>query len=299
MKSLRISDFPSERDETIARWWPIQMEPIPASGERFTIGVAVVGKDGAIRIQMTPGLEKLRYILGEEAHVIERAARITLSALEQHFLHHGGAESVGEFVPPFASVKLGEPRSASGGNLDGIVRQAIALSSSIAEIPRAEVHGIEGASSASKAITEAVREIVVKEYPQLADSFNVPLYGRASRKAPILGFVNRETVANFGVVGAARINQSLEKARNGMWALDLYRTLHPDLSPRIYRMYLQRPSVADITLPREKAKEIDEACAEVVYEGTQKDLTVDIYDSPEAIAKDLLTRVHPNQRSLM
>jgi hypothetical protein len=299
MKALKVSEFPAERDEVTACWWPIQMEPIPASGERLTIGVVVASESGVL-VQPTPGLDKLRFVFGEEAHVIEHSARITVSALEEHLRKRGGAKSIGDFVPPFASIHLGSARSASGDNLEGIVHQAIALSSSIAEISQRSIAGEERSRHlGSKALTESVRQIVVSQLPQLSDSFNVPLRGIASRRVPVLGFVSREIVSNFSPIGPTRVNQSIEKVRTGMWALDLHRTLNPDFSPGIYRMYLHRLRAEDKLLQTKQLKDINEACAEIAYEGSKKDITIDIQESLQGIAKDLLSRVKAYRPTLV
>ena len=71
--------FPSPRDELHTRWQAIQIEPIPASGERLTVGVAVVGYHGC-QVKLAPGLERrLRCLYDDSADTIIDAATPTMT----------------------------------------------------------------------------------------------------------------------------------------------------------------------------------------------------------------------------
>jgi hypothetical protein len=286
MKTLDVSDFPPGRDQTTARWWPIQFEPIPASGEFFTIGVAVVA-DKDSRVRTVPGLNKFRLLLGEDVRVIEEAARITLSSLQQHLHLHPQTSPI-DFKPPFASVRLGKERIASGASIDGIVQQAISLSSAIAEPPETSLEIQKAATVQAPTLTESVRDIIVSRAPELSKSFEVPLFPSKSKKAPVLGFVSQQAIANFSLIGAARINAGLDRARTGMWALDLHRASYPEYRREVYRLYLQVPTQET---SKKKVDELDEACREIQYEGSKKQLAVVIKDSAQSIANDLLVQL--------
>lgn len=286
---LKQTDFPTSRDALRATWRPIQIEPIPNSGERLTVGVVVMSAS-EYKIKSAPGLKLLQDVYGDRASAIVDAALLSLQNLEE-FIKRNGSGSIQEFNAPFTSVMIGEERDASGDDLQTIAGNALMLSSSLSQ-PKAvtEPAAAQVRQSGMGRLTGAVREIVVDKRPGLKDAFNVAIKTEISKRAPRVGFLGQRTVANFNTIRPDKVTNSLHQVRTSLWILLLHKDMDVFARQAAHVIYLQRPEQDDPRWTAEQITETHDACKEVEFEAAREDILVSSKVTPDSIASDLLKR---------
>ena len=300
MIDLSPDEFPTGQNGLEARWRPIQIEPVPGSGERITVGVAVAG-DGGYVVELAPGIDKLDCLYGREARAIIDAATLSVASLDQHLRDHG-PDAWNSFEAPFISVDFGEERVASGSSLEGIAHQAFTLSSSlmvsqrqqIAEIPSTAIAKLvedHSPVATETKLTKSVREIVTRERPRLEEAFNVPLKTGHNRRAPVVHFLTHRTVANFNLMRPGRVPQSLRSIRNSLWTLLIHRDMDEFSSQADHRVYIQRPKENDPHWSEVQLSDVADACEEAHVEAGHQELEVRVVTSVEEIGADVLEAV--------
>jgi hypothetical protein len=294
---IRFADrFPSEGDQLHAKWRAIQIEPIPASAERLTVGVAVIGPKG-YQVKIAPGLERLRCLYDDAAGPVIEAAMLTMMAIEHH-LASTELPSLEGFQAPFLSVHIGPERAGAGNSLSHVANQALSLSSSLSvgsrdsevvPVPKVDLYVEVEKEARTDRLTSKVKAIVTGMRPGLNAAFNRPLRtAQVKRRAPVIGFVSARMVANFNSMLPGKIPASMAKVRNSLWALLLHRDLDALAAAAEHKVFVHRPRPSDWAQGARQLAEIDEACSEASFEASRQRLGVEFVHSADEIAQSIL-----------
>ncbi len=104
---------------------PIYIEPVVGSGERITIGVAVVA-DGGPLVAPSGVLERMAPLLGERYSHLAFAADHALRGLD-YALKVYGPGRLDSWAPPMDGIHVGPIRPGAGESLEHIARSALEL----------------------------------------------------------------------------------------------------------------------------------------------------------------------------
>lgn len=117
-------------------WRAIYFEPIPASGERITIGVAACGFDNEFTVQRTVSTRLLRCMYGTDLYEgVDSIVALALKAIKEQLEKGIRLE---ECRALFTGIYFGEVHTASTSEFRGVVKQGIQSSSSFAELDALE-----------------------------------------------------------------------------------------------------------------------------------------------------------------
>lgn len=110
------------------RWRAIYLEPIPASGEQFAIGIAAFGQDQAFAVHRTMPSRTLRCLYGvEKWQVYESVVTHAIDAVSEQL---SNGENFAALVSLFNNVTLGKEHRAVSSDLAGIIKQGVQATSS-------------------------------------------------------------------------------------------------------------------------------------------------------------------------
>lgn len=125
---LRIEDFPPPRSEIRASWAPVYFEPIMGSGERFGVGIAVVGELDFV-VLTAPGLSKLDLLYGSSGSDVVFMVNAALEGLSSDLAERGVAALTAP-RPGAAGLHIGPVRDGAGPTLIAIAEEWLPLFSS-------------------------------------------------------------------------------------------------------------------------------------------------------------------------
>jgi hypothetical protein len=202
--NLESIEFPSYR----ANWAPVFFEPISGSGERLTIGIVLIDRDG-VEIKRTINNSLMKKLFREKfAHVLKMTEFIFDG------LRSSSIDNSREIALPLSGFKIGSWTEASSGLLrDGVFKQAVYQSSALANMSDFEVIDTKLITKSNDRFKAAVKKNVIKIRPDLSRAFNASVK-LVPNGVPIkLGFLHSNGAANFGRLGQRSLNASFMSLR--------------------------------------------------------------------------------------
>lgn len=228
-------------------WRSIQVEPIPNSGERITLGVIVKGKDKALMVAKTASSKKLSLLLGDFfAEKISDVFRLSLEATESFYSENSIFTN---WNPPIDGVFISSSRSSLAENIEDALIKAGRASSSLFLASDTHFSSTEIKQVTFNAQTWR-KEILtrVKAIKQGMDVFfdqDIQLSGSG---IPFkFGFVSTKYAAHFDAISPNRANRSeaLMRAQSKLWQLDQLRDSDQLFHQEIYELVLHKPRSDD------------------------------------------------------
>lgn len=113
-----------------ASWRPIQIEPIPNSGERITIAIAAVGADGTRVVEPAFDAKQLKCLYGTRWTAFRSVISRITSDLQDFLDTHG---DLAEWEPGFEIVVDTPVRQGAADDMIGILDQAVLASASLCQ----------------------------------------------------------------------------------------------------------------------------------------------------------------------
>lgn len=112
-------------------WAPVYLEPMMGSGERLTIAVAAIGEDGQADVRQAIRPHVLEAMFGEQNAKISKLVGLIVASLRAHAVSE---RSFSGWKPPISGVALGSPRATRSADISGLLRQAVAMTASLAAL---------------------------------------------------------------------------------------------------------------------------------------------------------------------
>ncbi|HZH26881.1 MAG TPA: hypothetical protein VEY95_06820 [Azospirillaceae bacterium] len=269
--------FPSASIAKRAKWAPVYLEPVPGSGERLTIGVAVVNSN-EFHVERANGLRKLNCLYGAQADVVKFAATASLDALIDDLTQRGEA-ALTDPRPAFASITFGPLTEGTGASLQDIARAWLFTSSSLVNeesgderfgfVPASEQNQTELATvGEGNRLHALIFRYVTQRRPGLDKCFDRKIREAGTRlprtKASEvqIDFSGTRLVANFGMIRAKGASRSVGTIKQRLWDLKVEREKEADhFIPRHaeYEMLVQHPAPDDPQVTVRQQKHILEA----------------------------------------
>ena len=270
-------------------WRSLQIEPIPSSGERITLGAIVKGEDKALIAAKLVSHSKLKSIYGGKlARRISDALNLSIESAERFYDRNPLST---EWIPPLERFYVGKLRSSVAEDIDdGLHRAAMHCSSISASLELGKQKDRAGRPlSAPEQWRKNIQNAVRMRDERIINFFGrrVPLRGRG---VPLtFSFLSRNYAAQFDAISGAKSIQSvLVRAQSKLWQLDCLRDAQDQemFKPELYELLIQTPvNVSD----ESDALALKEFIEEVKYEANRKDLKVFSTNSPDEAAKHLIS----------
>ncbi|HBK1299357.1 TPA: hypothetical protein SIE94_001272 [Escherichia coli] len=128
-------------------WASVYLEPMVGSGERLTVIVAVVTSSGDVLVKPAIRKEVIEAMYGFRASSFNRMIEVISNSLQYHLENN---KNFSGWVPPISGITLSTPRQAVSASVTGILRQAVALSSSLSSLLEIENNHVKKRSSNSR-----------------------------------------------------------------------------------------------------------------------------------------------------
>lgn len=278
MNNVNFPELPSYS----ARWCPVYMEPIPGSGEKITVFIAVRGVDGAVYVQpvMT---SRIRKALSKNiSRQMSGTIKICVMSAETHLHQNMDLQS---WQPPLSGFSLGKHRDALGDDVEDIMWQAKQLCSFFAFDDLAyssEAKGIVIQKNATKWKDEVKKEVrkVRQEYSDCFDQ-KVDLQGGHLMKT--IGFMLGSYAANFSILGEKPSEKHLSNIQAKLWQLDQLRDM---------RSRIDAPGTLEmiVGIPQASNDDVNNFREEICLEASSRGIEAFMASNPHEAAERLIAR---------
>lgn len=266
-------------------WRSIQIEPIPDSGERITVGTIVKGNDQALIAAKLIPAQKLKSIYGPEFGTrINDALALCVEKAEKYYSAHPLSN---KWEPPLEGFYLNELHSSVAEDIENSLTIAAMHSSSFSvSLERArDALGTKNDSSVPKNWRDEIFKAVVLHRADLSNCFSQEVLIRGSGVPLKFGFLSNSYAAQFDALSDIKaIQQALVRVQSKLWQLDRLRDGDSLFKPERCELLLQIP-----TVPLAQAREeLDDFVGELRYEASKRELSVFASSSYDAAAQRIL-----------
>ncbi|MBF8692388.1 hypothetical protein [Pseudomonas fulva] len=116
-------------------WTSIYLEPMMGSGERLTVAVAAIGESHEVRVHPALRPHVLESMFGSKSAGLAKLIDVIAASLLSHVENTGGFSG---WKPPVSGVTMGLIRSTRSSDITGLLRQAVAMTASLAALDLAD-----------------------------------------------------------------------------------------------------------------------------------------------------------------
>ncbi|MDO9519302.1 MAG: hypothetical protein Q7L19_03690 [Pseudohongiella sp.] len=280
------SAFPSIPDYSFS-WRSLQIEPIPMSGERITMGLVLKGDDQALIAARLVPSSRLKKMYGLEMG--ERIADALSLCVDRAEKFYSRQPLAGVWSPPLEGFYLGELKSSLAVNIEDALLIASQYSSSLGLAMSLEntEEPVKPERSAPEDWRLRIYEAVTGRRGELAEFFEQSVSIRGYGLPMKFGFISDNYAAQFDAVyGEKGIQQALIRAQSKLWQLDRLRDENRLFPLDVCELVLRAPG-------QENGKEggvFTEFVEELRYEASRRELSVFATDSATEAAAHLIER---------
>lgn len=265
-------------------WRSIQIEPVPLSGERITLGAIVKGDDQELLAAKLIPTPQLRKIYGPNfGSRIGEALNLCISHAENFYSINPLSN---KWSPPLDRFFVGEMNSSVAENIEEGLLRAARQASSLSVSLEAEKSGSNAnpAVSASKSWQKKIINAVTSQRADFERYFEKSVPIRASGVPLKFSFLSGNYAAQFDTITEVRnIQRVLVRAQSKLWQLDRLRDESALFHPEICELLLQTPST-------DGTSDINEFVEELKYEASRRDLGLYTTASPVEAARHLIEK---------
>lgn len=285
---LTIEEFPAPSAEVRAKWLPVYLEPIMGSGERLTIGLAVVGESG-FTVLTANKLSRFQCLYGNSGMEVVFLAEAALDALRLDIAERG-LEALTVPRPAIAGLHLGQLRDGAGASLEAIAEAWLPGLSSLAS--QAERLLMTASAADAEAVAEEidtrirdrlptlVAQEVVTVRPGLADFFRPELRPDAHTRKHVkshkvnIDFTGARIVANFCTLFGTRPFKAAKDIKTRLWDLKVDRDSAGKLPGfrREHELLVFRPANDDPNFSERQLANVGEALEELEQQAEQEEI---------------------------
>ena len=265
-------------------WRSIQIEPVPLSGERITLGAIVKGDDQELLAAKLISKPHLKKIYGREFGArLAEALSLCINHAEQFYTANPLSN---KWTPPLDRFYIGELHSTVAENIEEGLLRAARQSSSFSVSLEVEKTGstTNPDMSAPKSWHKAIIKVVSDERKDFLHYFGKSVPVRDSGVPLTFSFLSSNYAAQFDAISEIKhIQRVLVRSQSKLWQLDRLRDDSSLFHPESCELLLQTPDMDDNT-------EINEFVEELNYEASRRDLGLYTTASPVDAAKHLIEK---------
>jgi hypothetical protein len=274
-------------------WTSVYLEPMMASGERLTIAVAAIGKNGECRVSPAIRAHVLDAMFGNQADGLSKMIKLVCSSLQRHLQL---TNSFDEWSPPFSGVTLGKIRDTSSSDLVGLLRQAVSMTASLAaldfEADEEETDNLEddGIGSRKDPWPKLFEGAVIARDPRLGTYFNQTfMVSDTARPAKIFFLSGRSAINTGKLIPGSALSAMFERNKARLLDLLVVRDRDDKLFPRAhFELVVFRPSFDDPTYSERQIDSLKRSIEALEQAGDRHDLRVQTVQSEDEAAERVL-----------
>ena len=265
-------------------WRSIQIEPVPLSGERITLGAIVKGDDQELLAAKLVSKSHLRKIYGRQFGArLAEALSLCINHAEKFYSANPLSN---KWSPPLDRFYVGELHSSVAENIEEGLSRAARQSSSFSISLETEKTGssTNPALYAPKSWQKAIRQVVTDEREDFLNYFEKSVPVRDSGVPLTFSFLSSNYAAQFDAITETKhIQRVLVRAQSKLWQLDRLRDESALFHPKFCELLLQIPDTDETT-------EVSEFVEELDYEASRRDLGLYPATSPVDAARHLIEK---------
>ncbi|MCY4360920.1 MAG: hypothetical protein OXE42_01850 [Gammaproteobacteria bacterium] len=265
-------------------WRSIQIEPVPVSGERITLGAIVKGDNQELLAAKVVSKPHLRKIYGREFGArIAEALSLCINHAEKYYSTNPLSN---KWSPPLDRFYVGELHSSVAENIEEGLSRAARQSSSFSVSLEEEKTGssTSPAVSAPKSWQKAIRQVVTDEREEFLNYFEKSVPVRDSGVPLTFSFLSSNYAAQFDAITETKqIQRVLVRAQSKLWQLDRLRDESALIHPKFCELLLQIPD-------SDETSEVSEFVEELDYEASRRELGLFSTTSPVDAARHLIEK---------
>ena len=278
--TLSFPDLPSYG----ISWRSIQVEPVPLSGERITLGAIVKGDDQELIAAKLISKTHLKKIYGREFGMrIAEALSLCIDHAEKFYAANPLSN---KWSPPLDRFYVGELHSTVAEDIEEGLLRAARHSSSFSVSLEAEKSGlnVNPAVSAPKSWQKKIIKAVTAQRADFEHYFEKSVPIRDSGVPMKFSFLSSNYAAQFDAITEVKnIQRVLVRAQSKLWQLDRLRDESALFHLESCELLLQ-------TLDIDENSEINEFVEELNYEASRRELGLYTTTSPVDAARHLIEK---------
>lgn len=262
-------------------WAAVYLEPMMASGERLTVAVAALGKNGECRVAPAIRPHVLEAMFGHQSAGFNKLIGLICTSLQRHLQNHSSFDG---WKTPMTGVTLGAVRHTSSNNLIGLLRQAVSMTASLAaldfsdigeDIDYQDTPSIEEGSKADP-WPRLFENAVIERDRHLSGYFNKSFeVSDTARPAKIFYLSDRAAVNTGKLIPGASLSYLFERNKARLWDLLAVRDHDNKLFPRQhYELIVFRPSFDDPTYSERQINSLRKSIKALEETGDKHELRV-------------------------
>ncbi len=264
-------------------WRSIQVEPIPHSDERITIGTVVKGEDQALIAAKLIPVQKLKKIYGKEfGKRIGDALELCVDAAEKFYSLNPLSSG---WSPPLEGFYLGKENSTLAKSIeDGLLVSAMHSSSfSVAFEAEKASNANKPDLTAPKDWRKQIIEAVKMNRHDFDHCFQCEVSIPGSGIPFKFDFYSENYAAHFDAISEnGNLQNTLVRAQSKLWQLDRLRDGDTLFKPTMCELLLETPA-SNIG-----SDEVDEFVDELKYEASKRELGLYTSNSSTEAARHLI-----------
>ena len=269
------SQYPAPPEYGLS-WRSIQVEPIPHSGERISVGTVVKGEDQSLIAAKLLPIQKLKKIYGEEfGRRIGEALQFCIDAAEKFYSLNPLSSN---WTPPLEGFYLGNETTTLARNIDdGLLVSAMHCSSfSVAFNTEKAKIAKRSERSAPEDWRKQIIEAVQMNRHDFDDCFQRKFQIHGSGVPFKFDFMSEKYAAHFDAISEnGNFQHALVRAQSKLWQLDRLRDGDALFKPALCELLLRIPEESS------GSGEVGEFVGELIHEASKRD--IGLYTSNSSI----------------
>lgn len=277
-------------------WTSVYLEPMMASGERLTVAVAAIGKNGESRVSPAIRPHVIEAMFGVQAAGMAKMIGLICSSLQQHLQLRSCFDG---WISPMSGVSLGRVRETSSVDLVGLLRQAVSMTASLAALDFSDAESeiddlaedIDVGSGSNRDPWPKLFELaVLHRAERLSGFFNKTFeVSEKARPAKIFYLSERAAINTGRLIPGSALSGMFERNKARLLDLLVVRDRDDKIFPRAhFELVVFRPSFDDPTYSERQIDSLRRSIEALEEAGDKHELRVQAVQSPEEAADRLL-----------
>tara|TARA_R110001583_G_scaffold155783_4_gene307447 strand:+ start:1774 stop:2700 length:927 start_codon:yes stop_codon:yes gene_type:complete len=272
--------------------YPIYLEPLVGSGERWTICIAIVGLNGQVKVINTINNITASKCFGSFGEGLFRIANETAANLKA-WLNTG---TMNEWEPLFSETQRGDGRPIRAKDIDAAVRIATKTLAVFMAKTANEASNKDNSSDNRSAQWESnVKEETLNKQPKLRGMFGrtIPIKHQAFQFSYRFGFVGGHAAVNFANFNTSNLAYAKSAAESDLMHLEQLRSYNDDqelIKHNTYELMIYTPiNIRDVHTKADTGRILASIDSLVAF-GDKHEISVINLHSPQDAAQRIIKR---------
>lgn len=266
-----LDSFPAE-PPVRALWAPIFIEPIPYSGERWSVGVVVKPKGAHAVVISALQPHALQCLFGRQADEFLAVANLAMDSLRTYTKRTG--DLLG-WCAPVSGVSLGVLQPGAGDDLIDIARQGLSRSTCLSALLAPSSDEVPEDKDNQDRWPVLVQKSVEQRAPQCASNFRIKIQLREGARKTEFDYVSERAAVGLGNLRPWRLAEDIRVSKSKLADLEQLRHRQGFLPASHYELLVHRPDPNNATFTAAQLRHATEAYLEVEHFADTKNISIE------------------------